>query len=139
MPNSLKVSKVEVFSTVVEDVDIDFLQKSLESQRNLWINAYLAKDFSKIEPLLSPDFRCVNGKEISNKAEWHEILKKFWQSKYRQDNPLLPDRIRYHFFTANECMMTLYFKDEKYANVMQELWMKNGNTWQFNALSTVNR
>lgn len=134
-----KNKKIETLSTIAGFMDVDSLQQELAQQRERWLTAYLAKDFSQIEPLLSPDFRYINGKEISNKVQWHELLTTLWQSSYRADNPLLPDRTRYHFFTTTECMVTLYFKNEKTANVMQELWMKQGDTWKFTALSTVNR
>lgn len=128
-----------VLSAIANDVSVDTMQKNLETQRNIWIDGYLSKDFDKIDSVLSPDFRCVNGKEIITKDEWHEVLVNVWQSNYWKEKPLLPNRTRYHFFTPTECMVTLYFKNEKYVNVMQELWMKTDNSWQFNALSTVNR
>lgn len=136
---ALQSRDTAILSTVVNDINVDVLQKNLEVQRNTWIDGYLAKDFSKIETVLSADFRCINGKEISSKQQWHEILQSLWQSTYWNEKPILPDRTRYHFFTPTECMVTLYFKNEARANVMQELWMATGNVWRFNALSVVNR
>ena len=136
---SLKDNKVEVLSTIVDEVSLNMLQKSLDRQRNVWINAYLAQDFNAIAPLLSPDFRCINGKESSDKAEWQALLQKLWQAEDWIENPLVPNRTRYHFFTPNECMGTLYFKNAQHANVMQELWMKHDDSWKFTALSTIKR
>lgn len=128
-----------ILSTVVNDINLDMLQKKLDVSRKIWRTAYLAKDFATIETVLSADFRFINGKENSNKTAWHSRLKDLWQTPEWQEKPLLPERVRYHFFTPTECIVTLYFKNETRVSVMQELWMIINGTWQFNALSMVNR
>lgn len=141
MPNSLspKIGKIEIFSTIAGDIDIEKLQQPLEQSRNILINGYLAKNFAKIETILACDFRFVNGKEIRTRDNWQKILENLWQSRDWQANPLLPERTRYHFFSPTESMITLYYKDEQVANVMQELWMKDDTLWKLSAVSIVNR
>lgn len=132
-------SNTTILSTVTSDTSIDDLQKNLEKRRDILLEGYLAQDFHKMESILAQGFRYINGKQIRTRENWHEILATLWESGSWQEHPMLPERTRYHFFTLTECMVTLYFKNEKYANVMQELWMKDGNVWKLSALSLVNR
>lgn len=125
-------------STAVEDVSVETLQQHLDAQRNFWLEGYLTKDFAKIERVLSPAFHCINGKQLMSKDEWQNALNTIWQSRWWAAKPLMPDRTRYHFFSPSECVITLYFMD-KHANVMQEMWMKDADRWQFNTLSTITR
>lgn len=139
MVHSYQQNKSDTISTLVEAVNVEALQDALALRRNVFIQGYLSQDFKAIETTLADNFRFVNGKAIHNRDSWHEILHNLWQSRDWQSQPLLPDRVRYHFFSLTECMITLYYKHEPLANVMQELWMQDDNVWRLSAVSIVNR